>query len=194
MTNKNITSHALMRYASRVKKGHVINERTWEQWKKNHIEELPEIERQLKEEIYKAIFIANAAYDGNKKADFYINEEKMMTYVIIGDNLVTCYYIDFGLDITGNKEMLQVLIDNLERSIQAEENFEIKNSDRKKEAEDELAVVNAEIKELNAKLERARGQKNKLEQELKNIELEHKELKEVIETAREKIVRSKMAV
>lgn len=183
-----------MRYASRVRKGHIINDRTWEQWKKNHIDELPEIERELKEEMCNAIFISTGAYDGNKKADFYINEERLMTYVISGENLITCYHIDFGLDRTGNKEILQVLIDNLERSISLEEDFDEKNKEKKENLETELIVLNAEIKELNAKLDRARGQKNSLEQELKNIDLEHKELLEVIEVAKEKIVRSKMAM
>lgn len=191
---KNITNHALMRYCSRVCKGYVINDRTWEQWKKNHASEITEIERQLKEEMHKATFISNAAYDGNRKADFYINEEKLMTYVVVGENLVTCYYIDYGLDEIGNRAILKAFLDNLERSLEAEENYENATKENREKAIAELSIVEAEIKELNAKLERARGQKNKLDQEIKNIDLAHKELFEIIATSKEKIVRSKLAM
>lgn len=191
---KNITNHALMRYCSRVCKGHVINDRTWEQWKKNHASEIAEIERQLKEEMHKAVFITNAAYDGNRKADFYINEEKLMTYVVVGENLVTCYQIDYGLDEIGNRAILKVFLDNLERSLEAEENYENATKENREKSIAELSIVEAEIKELNAKLERARGQKNKLDQEIKNIDLAHKELFEIIATSKEKIVRSKLAM
>ncbi len=194
MKNKNITNHALMRYASRVFRGHIINERTWEQWKKNHRDELPEVERKLKEDMQKAEYIATGAYEGNRKADFYINEEAMMTFIVNEDNLVTCYHIDFGLDEVGNKEMLQVLLDNIERSELAEANFEENTREKKEKIIVRLNIATAEIKELNAKLERAREEKNIADQELKKLDLQHKELLATIETAKEKIVRSKMAI
>ncbi len=161
---------------------------------KNHSEELPKVENMFRKELEDIRYISTAAYAGNKTADFYINEDTMMTYVVCGENVVTCYHIDFGLDDLGNKEMLQVLLNNLERSLKVEEEFEKKIKENKENLLSNLSVLDAEIRELNASLERAIGEQKKLEQELKNIDLGHREVKEVIEVAREKIARSKMAM
>lgn len=190
----NITKHALMRYASRVCKGHIINDRTWEQWKDIHRDEIPEIESKLKEELKSLEYITTAAYEHNKKAEFYINKNKMMTYVVSENNLITCYQIDYGLDEVGNKEILEVLLNNLSRALFIEENFEDMNRSRKTEINNNLILVNAEIGELNKRLEKLKGNKTELEQSLKNINLEKEEIKQNIEVAREKIVRSKMAM
>lgn len=194
MKPKNIKAHALMRYAQRVCKEHIINDRTFEAWKRDHAEKVPEIEAALKEDLYASDFVTAGAYEKNKKADFYINPKTMMTFVVIGENLVTCYHIDFGLDSTGNKKMLEVLLENLERNLIAEETFVEDTRERKEVAEAKLNIVNSEIKELNTKLDRAKGERAVQEQAIKNIDLEHKELLESIEAAKEKVVRSKLAV
>lgn len=190
----NITKHALMRYASRVMKGHIINERTWDQWKERHKDELPEIEVKLKEELKNIEYITTAAYENNKKADFYINKDKMMTYVVFENNLITCYYIEYGLDEIGNKEILNALLNNLKRSLLAKESFEDNNREKRAELNNNLILINSEIYEINKRLERLKGNKLEIEQGLKNINLEFEEIKQNIEVASEKIVRSKMAM
>ena len=117
-----------------------------------------------------------------------------MTYVVVGDNLVTCYAIDYGLDDEGNRSMLKVLLENLKRAEIEENNFEDKYFERKTEINNSIAVANAEIAELNKKIEKIKGNKALLEQELTNIGLEYEDIKTVIDVAKEKIVRSKMAL
>jgi len=86
MKEINITKHALMRYASRVHKANIISDRTWDIWKKANEEKIETLEVSLKEEFKEARYINTAAYEGNKKAEFYINEQLLMTYVVVGDN------------------------------------------------------------------------------------------------------------
>lgn len=194
MKEINITKHALMRYASRVHKANIVSDRTWDIWKKANEEKIQELETNLKIELGRLEYICTASYDKHKKAEFYINKDKMMTYVIVEDNLVTCYPIDYGLDAEGNRAMLKVLLENLKRAEIEENNFEDKYFERKAEINNSLAVANAEIAELNKKIEKIKGNKALLEQELANIGLEYEDIKIVIDVAKEKIVRSKMAL
>lgn len=194
MKEINITKHALMRYASRVHKANIVSDRTWDIWKKANEEKIEVLEISMKEEFKGARYISTAAYEGNKKAEFYINEQILMTYVVVGDNLVTCYPIDYGLDAEGNRAMLKVLLENLKRAEIEENNFEDKYFERKTEINNIVSIANAEISELNKKIEKIKGNKALLEQELTNINLEYETIKTVINSAKEKIVRSKMAL
>lgn len=194
MKEINITRHALMRYASRVYKYQIINDRTFDIWKKQNEDKVEGLETSLKAEFQGIEYICTAAYDTHKKAEFYINRDKMMTYVVVGDNLVTCYAIDYGLDDEGNRSMLKVLLENLKRAEIEENNFEDKYFERKAEINNSIAIANAEITELNKKIEKIKGNKALLEQELTNIGLEYQDIKTVIDVAKEKIVRSKMAL
>lgn len=194
MKEINITRHALMRYASRVYKYQIINDRTFDIWKKQNEDKVEGLETSLKAEFQGIEYICTAAYDTHKKAEFYINRDKIMTYVVVGDNLVTCYAIDYGLDDEGNRSMLKVLLKNLKRAEIEENNFEDKYFERKAEINNSIAIANAEITELNKKIEKIKGNKALLEQKLTNIGLEYQDIKTVIDVAKEKIVRSKMAL
>ena len=193
MKEINVTRHALMRYAARVYKAAGITDRTFDSWRKRHEQEAQELEKCLKLEFKQAEYVTTAQFEGHKKAEFYIRKV-MMTYVASGENLVTCYYIDFGLDDTGNREMLEVLFKNLRRAIEEEENFERKNEERVVETKNSLSKVKADLAEYGAIINKLIEKQNIFENQLKLIELEKKELSETINNAREKIVRSKKAM
>ncbi|AYV94666.1 hypothetical protein [Fusobacterium necrophorum] len=194
MKEINVTRHALMRYAARVYKAAGITDRTFDSWRKRHEQEAQELEKCLKLEFKQAEYVTTAQFEGHKKAEFYIRKDIMMTYVASGENLVTCYYIDFGLDDTGNREMLEVLFKNLRRAIEEEENFERKNEERVVETKNSLSKVKADLAEYGAIINKLIEKQNIFENQLKLIELEKKELSETINNAREKIVRSKKAM
>ncbi|MDK4498561.1 hypothetical protein MVQ25_11275 [Fusobacterium necrophorum] len=194
MKEINVTRHALMRYAARVYKAAGITDRTFDSWRKRHEQEAQELEKCLKLEFKQAEYVTTAQFEGHKKAEFYIRKDIMMTYVASGENLVTCYYIDFGLDDTGNREILEVLFKNLRRAIEEEENFERKNEERVVETKNSLSKVKADLAEYGAIINKLIEKQNIFENQLKLIELEKKELSETINNAREKIVRSKKAM
>ena len=194
MKEINITRHGLMRYASRVYKYQIINDRTFDIWKKANEDKIENLETDLKAQFQGAQYICTAAYDTHKKAEFYINKDKMMTYVVVGENMVTCYPIDYELSIEGNKAILDVLLNNLKMAKIDEDNFEDKYFKERDNLNRELEILKAETELLNAKLKTLREKQIKIEARQKEIAGEQVELRNIIKVAEEKIVRSKLAL
>ena len=194
MKEINITRHALMRYASRVYKYQIINDRTFDIWKKTNEDKIERLETDLKNEFQGAQYICTAAYDTHKKAEFYINKDKMMTYVVVGENMVTCYPINYDLSDEGNKAILNVLLDNLKRARIDEDNFEDKYFKERDDLNRELGLLKVETELLNSKIKTLKEKQIKIEARQNEIAGEQVELRNIIRVAEEKIVRSKLAL
>ena len=194
MKEINITRHALMRYASRVYKYQIINDRTFDIWKKANEDKIEGLETDLKAEFQGAQYICTAAYDTHKKAEFYINKDKMMTYVVVGENMVTCYPINYDLSDEGNKAILNVLLDNLKKARIDEDNFEDKYFKERDDLNKELGLLKAETELLNSKLKKLQEKRAGIESRQLEIIGEQEELRNIIKVAEEKIVRSKLAL
>ena len=194
MKEINITRHALMRYASRVYKYQIINDRTFDIWKKQNEDKVEGLEMDLKTEFQGTEYICTAAYDTHKKAEFYINKDKMMTYVVVGENMVTCYPINYELDAEGNKAILNILLENLKKAKIAEDNFEDNYFKEKDNLKQEKVLIQAEIELLNSKLKKLQEKRAGIESRQLEIIGEQQELRNVIKVAEEKIVRSKLAL
>jgi len=194
MKEINITRHALMRYASRVYKYQIINDRTFDIWKKQNEDKVEGLEIDLKTEFQGTEYICTAAYDAHKKAEFYINRDKMMTYVVVGENMVTCYPINYELDAEGNKAILNILLENLKRAKIAEDNFEDNYFKERDNLKQEKELIQAEIELLNSKLKKLQEKRAGIESRQLEIIGEQQELRNVIKVAEEKIVRSKLAL
>jgi hypothetical protein len=194
MKEINITRHALMRYASRVYKYQIINDRTFDIWRKENEDKIEGLETDLKAEFQGTEYICTAAYDAHKKAEFFINKDKMMTYVVVGDNMVTCYQINYDLSDEGNKAILNVLLDNLKRARIDEDNFEDKYFKERDNLKQEKELIQAEIELLNSKLKKLQEKRAGIENRQNEIIGEQVELKNIIKVAEEKIVRSKLAL
>lgn len=194
MKEINITKHALMRYASRVHNANIISDRTWDIWKKANEEKTQELEINLRIELGRLEYICTASYDKHKKAEFYINRDKMMTYVIVESNLVTCYSIDYDLDAEGNKAILNILLENLKRAKITEDNFEDNYFKERNNLKQEKELIQAEIELLNSKLKKLQEKRAGIESRQLEIIGEQEELKNIIKVAEEKIVRSKLAL
>ena len=194
MKEINITRHALMRYASRVYKYQIINDRTFDVWKKANEDKIERLETDLKAEFQATEYICTAAYDAHKKGEFYINKDKMMTYVVVGENMVTCYPINYDLSDEGNKAILNVLLDNLKKARIDEDNFEDKYFKERDDLNRELGLLKVETELLNSKLKTLKEKQIKIEARQNEIVGEQVELRNIIRVAEEKIVRSKMAL
>lgn len=194
MKEINITKHALMRYASRVHNANIVSDRTWDIWKKANEDKIEGLETDLKMEFQGTEYICTAAYDTHKKAEFYINKDKMMTYVVVGENMVTCYPINYELDAEGNKAILNILLENLKRAKIAEDNFEDNYFKEKDNLKQEKELIQAEIELLNSKLKKLQEKRAGIESKQLEIIGEQQELRNVIKVAEEKIVRSKLAL
>ena len=194
MKEINITIHALMRYTSRVYKYQIINDRTFDIWKKTNEDKIERLETDLKDEFQGTEYICTAAYDAHKKAEFYINKDKMMTYVVVGENMVTCYPINYDLSAEGNKAILNVLLDNLKKARIDEDNFEDKYFKERDDLNKELGLLKAETELLNSKLKKLQEKRAGIESRQLEIIGEQEELRNIIKVAEEKIVRSKLAL
>ena len=194
MKEINITRHALMRYASRVCKYQIINDRTFDIWKKQNEDKIEGLETDLKTEFQGSEYICTAAYDTHKKAEFFINKNKMMTYVVVGDNMVTCYPINYDLNDEGNRAILEVLLNNLKRARIDEDNFEDKYFKERDDLNRELGLLKAESELLNSKLKILKEKQVRIEARQNEIAGEQVELRNIIKVAKEKIVRSKLAL
>lgn len=194
MKEINITKHALMRYASRVHNANIVSDRTWDIWKKANADKIEGLETDLKMEFQGTEYICTAAYDTHKKAEFYINKDKMMTYVVVGENMVTCYPINYELDAEGNKAILNILLENLKRAKIAEDNFEDNYFKERDNLKQEKELIQAEIELLNSKLKKLQEKRAGIESKQLEIIGEQQELRNVIKVAEEKIVRSKLAL
>ena len=194
MKEINITRHALMRYTSRVYKYQIINDRTFDIWKKTNEDKIERLETDLKDEFQGTEYICTAAYDAHKKAEFYINKDKMMTYVVVGENMVTCYPINYDLSAEGNKAILNVLLDNLKKARIDEDNFEDKYFKERDDLNKELGLLKAETELLNSKLKKLQEKRAGIESRQLEIIGEQEELRNIIKVAEEKIVRSKLAL
>lgn len=190
----NVTRHAIMRYAARVYSGQIITERTFDTWKSNNEDKVEEIEKLIKEEFLNSDYITTASYDKHRKAEFYVNEEKMMTYIVADNNVVTCYKIDFELDERGNKEIYMGFKNALKRALEEEETWELTSGAKIALSKNEIKIKNSEIEELEAKLNRLRAEKKLLEAEQEKLIATSREIKTKIYSIREKLVRSKLAI
>lgn len=192
--NVNVTRHAIMRYAARVYSGQIITERTFDIWRNNNEDKVIEIEKLIKEEFARSEYITAASYDKHRKAEFYVNEEKMMTYIVADNNIVTCYKIDFELDEKGNKEIYMGFKNALKRALEEEENWELTSGAKIALSKNGIKLKNSEIEELETKLNRLRAEKKMLEAEQEHLLATSRELKAKIYSIREKLVRSKLAI
>lgn len=192
--NVNVTRHAIMRYAARVYSGQIITERTFDIWRNNNEDKVVEIEKLIKEEYADSEYITTASYDKHRKAEFYVNEEKMMTYIVADNNIVTCYKIDFELDERGNKEIYMGFKNALKRALEEEENWDVTSGAKIALSKNEIKLKNSEIEELEIRLNRLRAEKKMLEAEQEHMLATSRELKAKIYSIREKLVRSKLAI
>ena len=189
----NISKHALMRFASKVHKNQITNEKTFEEWKKSNEDKLEDLEKDLRNEYQQSKYISTSSYDNLEKVDFFINKETMMTFLVNKNEMITCYPIDFELDHDGNVSILNVLLENLERAKEAEANFEEEHFYIKENLNRELEVVLAEMDLLNSKLKTLNEKKAIIEAKKAELIAEHSELKTLKKVAEEKIIKSKLA-
>jgi hypothetical protein len=117
-----------------------------------------------------------------------------MTYVVVGENMVTCYAINYDLNDEGNKAILNVLLDNLKKARIDEDNFEDKYFKERDDLNRELGLLKVETELLNSKLKTLKEKQIKIEARQNEIAGEQVELRNIIRVAEEKIVRSKLAL
>lgn len=189
----NITRHCIVRWFNRIDKTQAVTDKSYDIWKKEHEQDIARAEKAIKEAFEKAVYITSGNYNTHRRAEYYVNDEKLITFVVNDGKIVTCYKTDFGLDDEGNAEMLKVLHDSLKRSYTEEEIHE-KNKDitlsTLKKVED---LHNRELEEIEAKRKIVMAKKSGIESKRVAIEARTLEIKTKIKSICEKIVKSSTA-
>ncbi len=191
--NVNITKHAIVRYFNRVR-GVMVTDINYDGWKNTHQDDIEEVKRELQGLLLTAEYITTGTYGIHKKASYYIQKETMLTFVISENNLVTLYKVDYGLDLIGNKEMLEVLINNYKRLLEEEENLQKKNQKEKQSLEYQEKMLGFAIQEAEAEVQKLRAKKKEIESKRATLRTSEQSIASKINTAREKIVLSKKAL
>ena len=156
----NITEHALMRYAQRFEDEHISNDSIFREWKKRNIDKAEKYEKSLRILFQVSEFLTEGIYDKNRKlASFYISEDDQVCFVCDKkqQNIITVYFIDFGIDEAGNKKILSLILDHIENTKVEKEEFEKIRSEeltelqrRKKTLEQEKEEYREKIKEIES--------------------------------------------
>ncbi len=192
--NINATSHAVMRYLQRTRPELLINDYTWDKWKKENRETITEAEKELINIAIYSEHIIKANLNNHGEADYYINSSKMLTLIVKASNIATCYPVTFSLDSIGDKELYKVLMGNVRRLESQLESMEEDYEKLENESNFEIKDITNEIDILNKKIEILRDSKKLIDNKLNLEKAKISEQKAKIRTTKEKIVRSKVSL
>ncbi|MDK4524983.1 hypothetical protein [Fusobacterium necrophorum] len=189
----NITKHAMIRYLSRIKKvPEIINEQTYDTWKRNNESIIKEAEVEIQNLFSSASFFTKGQFGNNKEADFYLLKSEMLIFVIQKDSILTCYEISYDIDHKGNKEIFKAYLRSLQRLENKQEELLNKNKQEKTELTNEITNLNIKIEELKTKIKYFEETKELLNQQIKLLTLTEEEISEQIHNAKDRIIRSKI--
>lgn len=191
--NINITKHAIVRYFNRVR-NIMVTDLNYDGWKNSHHNEVEEVKTELQGLLMTAEFITSGTYGIHRKASYYIHKETMLTFVISENNLVTLYKIDYGLDLIGNKEMLEVLNNNYKRLLDEEEELQKKNKKELQSLEYQEKILGFAIQEAETEVQKLRARKKELESKRAILRTSEQSIASKINITREKIILSKKAL
>ena len=168
----NITQHALMRYLQRDLGESIVNDRTYETWKKTN-ENSESLIKSATENINKQISEANCELEGsfNQKktpTKYIINLKEAAVYAIVDQNVVTYYEAKFEnfYSKETNKKLLKAL---LEEFLEKQE----KHDFLKKQTEFKKQINNKKIVELELEQKSKKTELQIIEEKLKAAMLDN---------------------
>lgn len=181
--NYNVTNHAIMRYLQRKYGVSIINDRTFEVWKRASEENEKEVKR-ASEELKRLVLQAEIDFDGdfnNKKTKtkYFININDISIICVKEENIITYYSAEFEnfYSKETNKKLLKALVEELiEKEIEVEElrrvtsEGRIKNNKIINETNEEIKIKKTELQVLEEKLKKAASDNSFLNSKLDSEE------------------------
>ena len=168
--NLNVTDHALMRYAQRFEGEQISSDSVFREWKKSNIDKVEKYEKALRILFQSAKFLTEGKYDKNGRiSSFYIVEEERVCFVYDKkqQNIVTVYFIDFGMTEEENSQMLAIFLNFISNTKVEKEEFELKWSE--------------ELTQLKRKSSALEIEKNEYREKIKKLESEQQLINKQIE-------------
>lgn len=181
--NYNVTNHAIMRYLQRKYGVSIINDRTFEVWKRASEENEKEVKR-ASEELKRLVLQAEIDFDGdfdNKKTKtkYLVNINDVSIICVKEENIITYYSAEFEnfYSKETNKKLLKVLVEELiEKEIEVEELRRVTSEERIKnnkiinETNEEIKIKKTELQVLEEKLKKATSDNSFLNSKLDSEE------------------------
>lgn len=188
--NINFSKHSLVRYFTRVK-FILLTDLNYDRWKKEHEDDVKEAQKEIIDLLKESTFIKKGSYQTHKTVEYYVHFDKMLTFIIDNNTLITVYDIDYNLDNIGNKDMLNLFWKNLNRIKDEFESVILRNEEEKNDMNYDLKRISLSLIELDSKMQFLRESKKELEQRLESIKAEEKYYQDSIDSIAEKIVISR---
>lgn len=187
------TSHAIMRLLQRKNQQTIINDRTFDTWKKTNedsTEQIKEAQEELKRIVETSDYTIKGNYDKKKEwCDYKINLAESSVVVIEESKIITIYDISFSESYSEklNRTMAEALLKEIIEKDLLAQAIEEKNKKQEREINQEIDELEKEIKMLKEKTSILEKEK---ENKRQTIEIEKKKsliLKTELEDLKRKI-------
>lgn len=174
---KNFKEHAIFRFLSRKLGEHIINDKTFQGWKKlpgnkelydSALKELSKIEAQCDFRV-----LAKVGND-QKKAEYAINTKELAIFVIDKNDVLTYYNLEYCGDISNSSNLnifktLQKEYLSIEKKLNS---FDLKNSKRIEKSNGKIELYNSEIITLEEKIKQLKSKREIEKENLNSINLD----------------------
>lgn len=191
---KNFKEHAIMRYLSRKLGEHIINDKTFQGWKK-----LPgnidlyqlAIKEMAKIEIDCDFRVSDKVGNDQKKVEYAINTSEMAIFVIERNDVITYYKLEYSNDISAqsNLSLFKTFKREYDSANKKLDSFDLKNEKKKTKSEAKIELYNSEIQFYEDKIKELKSKREIDKQTLISIEQEKQTLTKNINTILLKMVK-----
>lgn len=187
----NVTRHALMRYISRKELSKVINDSTFDNWRKEFPDKAEKYQEMLLSEIDNASFIAEMAFSTYKKAKYYINSETLMIFIVNDQNIITCYRSEYGVGLDLDKIILSSLLVGMKQKQEEVSNYILTADESRKNMYEKIQGLKSDIASLELEIKAMRQDIKVCESVIEQTDARQKLLNEQLFNIISKIVKPK---
>lgn len=192
----NITRHALMRYISRRELSKVINDSTFDNWRREFPDKAEQYSALLLSEFDSddTIFITERAFGTYKKAKYYVNTKTLMVFMVNEQNMVTCYCSDYGLGEELDRVILTSLLAGMTKKSNELDLYRSTASIRRSDAYDKIQCIKSSIAELDMQISAFKKAIKTQEAIMEEIDAQEKSLSSQLFGIISKIVKPKKSL
>ena len=187
----NVTRHALMRYISRKELSKVINDSTFDNWRKEFPDKAEKYQEMLLSEIDNASFITEMAFSTYKKAKYYINSETLMIFIVNDQNIITCYRSEYGIGFDLDKIILSSLLVGMKQKQEEVSNYILTADESRKNMYEKIQGLKSDIASLELEIKAMRQDIKVCESIIEQTDARQKLLNEQLFNIISKIVKPK---
>lgn len=169
MNEYEFTSHALFRYAQRVKGEALINQASYIVAEKAEASKYNEYKNEVESLFSASKFITTGSFDSkNSVSDFYLHKDSKIIFVCNSENkkVITCYLVDFGFGDVVNTSTMTALLKEMYKKKAEKEKYVLKNNKDLELKANAIKNIESEINLLQEKINLLNTQKEIIRNEI----------------------------